>query len=217
MVVCENENFITSNLLCFFTRVKLCPLVILLSLILKKNVRINIFIPSIVRSIHATSVVSLLVARDSSTSGRTPAYLWWAASRRPTYSWRCRANRDSARVNRWVQHCHLVSSSREQPLATSKAAFLHLVLPLLPHQTIDGGSFILPLYKPSTLSLIYLCLHFQHHIILRSSLCSYHTIEIVQGCLPNSRLQRPVPSTYSPTIPSSVHPWHSKPSSPVPQ
>ena len=30
MVLCENENFLTSNLLCFFTRVKLCPLVILL-------------------------------------------------------------------------------------------------------------------------------------------------------------------------------------------
>ena len=36
MVLCENENFLTSNLLCFFTRVKLCPLVILLSLISKK-------------------------------------------------------------------------------------------------------------------------------------------------------------------------------------
>ena len=39
MVLCENENFLTSNLLCFFTRVKLCPLVILLlSLISKKYV-----------------------------------------------------------------------------------------------------------------------------------------------------------------------------------
>ena len=37
MVHCENENFLTYNLLCFFTRVKLCPLVILLSLISKKN------------------------------------------------------------------------------------------------------------------------------------------------------------------------------------
>ena len=37
MVICENENFLTSNLLCFFTRVKLCPLVILLSLIWKKR------------------------------------------------------------------------------------------------------------------------------------------------------------------------------------
>ena len=37
MVICENENFLTSNLLCFFTRVKLCPLVILLSLIWKKK------------------------------------------------------------------------------------------------------------------------------------------------------------------------------------
>ena len=37
MVLCENENFLTSNLLCFFTRVKLCPLVILLSLISKKR------------------------------------------------------------------------------------------------------------------------------------------------------------------------------------
>ena len=37
MVLCENENFLTSNLLCFFTRVKLCPLVILLSLIWKKK------------------------------------------------------------------------------------------------------------------------------------------------------------------------------------
>ena len=36
MVLCENENFLTSNL-CFFTRVKLCPLVILLSLISKKR------------------------------------------------------------------------------------------------------------------------------------------------------------------------------------
>ena len=43
MVLCENENFLTSNLLCFFTRVKLCPLVIIVSLILKKNIRINIF------------------------------------------------------------------------------------------------------------------------------------------------------------------------------
>ena len=33
MVLCENENFLTSNLLCFFTRVTLFPLVILLSLI----------------------------------------------------------------------------------------------------------------------------------------------------------------------------------------
>ena len=45
MVLWENENFLTSNLLCFFIRVKLCPLVILLSLISKKKVRINIFIP----------------------------------------------------------------------------------------------------------------------------------------------------------------------------
>ena len=30
MVLWENEYFLTSNLLCFFTRVKLCPLVILL-------------------------------------------------------------------------------------------------------------------------------------------------------------------------------------------
>ena len=37
MVLCENENFLTSNLLCFFTRVKLCPLVILLYLIWKKR------------------------------------------------------------------------------------------------------------------------------------------------------------------------------------
>ena len=44
MALCENEHFLTSNLLCFFTRVKLCPLVILLSLISKKKVRINIFI-----------------------------------------------------------------------------------------------------------------------------------------------------------------------------
>ena len=36
MVLCENENFLTSNLLCFFTRVKLCPLVILLSSISKE-------------------------------------------------------------------------------------------------------------------------------------------------------------------------------------
>ena len=36
MVLCEKENFLTSNLLCFFTRVNLCPLVILLSLISKK-------------------------------------------------------------------------------------------------------------------------------------------------------------------------------------
>ena len=43
MVLCENEKFLTSNLLCFFTRVKFCPLVILLSLI-SKNIRINIFI-----------------------------------------------------------------------------------------------------------------------------------------------------------------------------
>ena len=37
MVLWENENFLTSNLLCFFTRVKLCPLVILLPLISKKR------------------------------------------------------------------------------------------------------------------------------------------------------------------------------------
>ena len=40
----ENENFLTSNLLCFFTRVKLCPLVLLLSLISKNNIKINMFI-----------------------------------------------------------------------------------------------------------------------------------------------------------------------------
>ena len=33
MVLWENENFLTSNLLCLFTSVNLCPLVILLSLI----------------------------------------------------------------------------------------------------------------------------------------------------------------------------------------
>ena len=42
-VLCENENFLTSNLLCFFTRVKLCPLVILLSLISKKKRLESIF------------------------------------------------------------------------------------------------------------------------------------------------------------------------------
>ena len=36
MVLWENEYFLTSNLLCFFTGVQLCPLVILLSLISKK-------------------------------------------------------------------------------------------------------------------------------------------------------------------------------------
>ena len=36
MFICENENVLKSNLLCFFTREKLCPLVILLSLISKK-------------------------------------------------------------------------------------------------------------------------------------------------------------------------------------
>ena len=36
MVLCENENFLISNLRCFFARVKLCRLVILLSLISKK-------------------------------------------------------------------------------------------------------------------------------------------------------------------------------------
>ena len=44
MVLWENETFLTSNLLSFFTRVKLCHLVILLSLISKKKVRTNIFI-----------------------------------------------------------------------------------------------------------------------------------------------------------------------------
>ena len=43
MVLWENENVLTSNLLCFITSVKLCPLVILLSLIAKKNIRINMF------------------------------------------------------------------------------------------------------------------------------------------------------------------------------
>ena len=43
MVLCENENFLTSNLLCFFTRVKLWPLVILLSLIWKKKRLESIF------------------------------------------------------------------------------------------------------------------------------------------------------------------------------
>ena len=37
MVLWENENFLTSNLLCFFTSVMLCPLVIILCLISKKN------------------------------------------------------------------------------------------------------------------------------------------------------------------------------------
>ena len=66
MVLWENEKFLTSNLLCFFTSVKLCPLVILLSLISKKNIRINIFIIIqhlkhfylIPLNIHHSSVVS---------------------------------------------------------------------------------------------------------------------------------------------------------------
>ena len=44
MCLWENENFLTSSLLCFFTSVKLCPLVFVLSLISKTNIRINIFI-----------------------------------------------------------------------------------------------------------------------------------------------------------------------------
>ena len=44
MVLWKNENFLTYNLLCFFTSVKLCPLDVLLSLISKKNIRIIIFI-----------------------------------------------------------------------------------------------------------------------------------------------------------------------------
>ena len=45
MVIWENENVLTSNLLCFFTSVKLCHLVILLSLISKIiMIRITIFI-----------------------------------------------------------------------------------------------------------------------------------------------------------------------------
>ena len=36
-VLWENENVLTSNLLCFFTRLKWCPLVILLSLISKRK------------------------------------------------------------------------------------------------------------------------------------------------------------------------------------
>ena len=43
MVLCENENFLTSNLLCFFTRVKLCPSYFTF-FNLEKKVRINIFI-----------------------------------------------------------------------------------------------------------------------------------------------------------------------------
>ena len=37
MVLWEKENFLTSNLLCFFTSVKLCPLIILLCLISRKK------------------------------------------------------------------------------------------------------------------------------------------------------------------------------------
>ena len=36
MVLWENEYFLTSNLLCSFTSVKLCPLVVLSSLIVKQ-------------------------------------------------------------------------------------------------------------------------------------------------------------------------------------
>ena len=43
MVIWENEYFLTSNLPYPFTRLKLCPPVILLPLVLK-NIRINIFI-----------------------------------------------------------------------------------------------------------------------------------------------------------------------------
>ena len=49
MVLCENEYFLRSNLLCSFTSVKLCPQVVLLSLI-KKNIRLNNFIKKTIKS-----------------------------------------------------------------------------------------------------------------------------------------------------------------------
>ena len=42
MVLWKNEYFLTSNLLCSFTSVKLCPLIVLLPLLLKSNIIINI-------------------------------------------------------------------------------------------------------------------------------------------------------------------------------
>ena len=44
MVLWENENFLTSNLLCFITSVKLCPLVFYFPYFGEKDIRINIFI-----------------------------------------------------------------------------------------------------------------------------------------------------------------------------
>ena len=168
----------------------------------------------IVRSINATSVVSLLVARDSSTSGRTPAYLWWAASRRLTYSWRCRANRDSARVNRWVQHCHLVSSSREQPWRRprqlSSIWFYHC---FLAKQSMEVPSFYhFTNHRPYPWSTSVSISNITSVPVPLSLLLPHHWNS---PGLP-SQLSTSA-STHSPTIPSSVHPWHSKPSSPVPQ
>ena len=44
-VLCENENFLISSLHCFFANVTPCPLVLLSSLTVEKNISVNIFIP----------------------------------------------------------------------------------------------------------------------------------------------------------------------------
>ena len=44
-VLCENENFIISNLHCFFANVTPCPLVLLSSLTEKQIFLVNMFIP----------------------------------------------------------------------------------------------------------------------------------------------------------------------------
>ena len=44
-VLCENEHFLIFSLRCFFANVTPCPLVLLSSLTVKKNISVNIFVP----------------------------------------------------------------------------------------------------------------------------------------------------------------------------
>ena len=65
-VLWENEYFLIHNLFCSFTSVKLCPLIILLTLILK-IIRINIFIAFL----HLKHVYLIPLNRHVSSAGGT--------------------------------------------------------------------------------------------------------------------------------------------------
>ena len=71
MVRWENENFLTSNLLCSFTREKLCPLVIFSFLNFEKKIRINM------RNLISRCIFSRVWAKTSvSTSSSTIPCCW---------------------------------------------------------------------------------------------------------------------------------------------